>query len=60
MLTLTCKSDAASRVHVAFLSFQELTAAEEEQEEEDKEKQHQVSEYVLYFTLYTRFIKLIF
>lgn len=30
-------------VHVAFLSLQELTAAEEEQEEEDKEKQLQVS-----------------
>lgn len=41
--TLTCKSDAASRVNVAFLSFQELTAAEEEQVEEDKEKQQQVS-----------------
>lgn len=40
--TLICKLDAASRVNV-HLTFQELTAAEEEAVEEDKEKQLQVS-----------------
>lgn len=45
----TCKSNAASRVNVAILSFQELTAAEEEAVEEDKEKQLQVSHLLLFF-----------
>lgn len=44
----SCKSNAAFRVNVANLYFQELTAAEEEQVEEDKEKQLQVSHKLLF------------